>query len=100
MEILLFVLFVFLGHFNSVNKIGKINFPMETASDASLEFLDLKLQIVEGKIRVDVYAKYTNSFSNTTPCICYSKNNISNVPKGMGLRLRKTFDDDATFDKR
>ena len=47
----------------SMDKTGKINFTMEIASDKGLEFLDLKLKIVEGKIRVDVFTKPTNSFS-------------------------------------
>ena len=40
----------------------KIKFTMEIASENGLEFLDLKLKIVEGKIKVDVHAKPTNSF--------------------------------------
>ena len=36
---------------------------MEIASENGLEFLDLKLKITEGKIRVDVHAKPTNSFT-------------------------------------
>ena len=50
-----------------MDKTGKINFNMEVASDRGLEFFDLKLKIVEGKIRVDIFAKPTNSFSYTTP---------------------------------
>ena len=73
---------------------------MEVAGENGLEFLDLKLKIVEGKIKVDVYAKPTNSFSYTTPSTCYPKNNICNIPKGIALRLRRICDDDDTFDKR
>ena len=62
---------LFLSYLNSVDKTGKINFTMEIASDTSLEFLDLKFKIVEGKIRVDVIAKPTNSFSYTTPSTYY-----------------------------
>ena len=32
------------------------NFAKETASNAGLECLDLKLNIVEGKIKVDIFA--------------------------------------------
>ena len=49
-----------------MDKTGNINFTLEIASDTSLEFLDLKLKIVEGKTRVDVFAKPTNSFSYTS----------------------------------
>ena len=44
------------------------------SSENGLEFLDLKLKIAEGKIRVDVYPKSTNSFSYTSPNTCYPKN--------------------------
>ena len=65
-----------------------------------MEFLDFKLKFAEGKIRVDVYAKPTNSFSYTSPNTCYPKNNICNIPKGIALRLRRICDDDETYDKR
>ena len=89
-----------LGYLNSVDKAGKINFTKEIANGTGLKFLDLKLKIVEGKIRVDVFAKPTNSFSYTTPNTCYSKKNIWNIPKGIALKLKRICDDDVTFDKR
>ena len=57
---------LFSRNLNSMDKTGKINFTSETDSDTGLEFLDLKHKIVEGKIRVDIFAKPTNSFSYTT----------------------------------
>ena len=90
----------FLDYLNTMDKTGKIKFTMEIAGDTGLEFLDLKLKISEGKIRVDVYAKSTNSFSYTTPNTCYPKNNICNIPRGIALRLRRICDDDETFEKR
>ena len=90
----------FLEHLNSMDKTGKIKFTMEIGDENGLEFLDLKLKIEEGKIRVDVYAKPTNSFSYTSPNTCYPNNNISNIPKGIALRLRRICDDDDKFDKR
>ena len=93
-------LFSFLDFLNTMDKAGKIKFTMEIAGDTGLEFLDLKLKFNEGKTRVDVYAKSTNSFSYTTPNICYPKNNICNIPRGIALRLRRICDDDETFEKR
>ena len=78
-------LFFFLDYLNTMDKTGKLKFTMEIASDTGLEFLDLKLKINESKIRVDVYAKSTNSFSYTTPNTCYPKNNICNIPRGIAL---------------
>ena len=61
----------FLDYLNTMDKKGKIKFTMEIAGDTDLEFLDLKLKINEGKIRVDVYAKSTNSLAipQLTPAI-------------------------------
>ena len=73
----------FLDYLNTMDKTGKIRFIMEIAGDTGLEFLDLKLKINEGKIRVDVFAKFTNSFSYTTPNTCYPKNNICNILRGI-----------------
>ena len=57
----------FLDYLNGMDTTGKIKFTMEIASENGLEFLDLKSKIAESKIRVDVYAKPTNSFSYTSP---------------------------------
>ena len=91
---------LFLDYINGMDTTGKIKFTKEIASENGLQFLDLKLKIAEDKIRVDVYAKPTNSFSYTSPNTCYPKNNICNIPKGIALRLRRICDDDETFDKR
>ena len=93
-------LFSFLDYLNTMDKTGKIKFTMEIAGDTGLEFLDLKLRINDGKMRVDVYAKSTNSFSYTTPNTHYPKNNACNIPSGIALRLKRICDDDETFEKR
>ena len=93
-------LFSFLDYLDTMDKTGKIKFTMEIAGGTGLEFFDLKLKINEGKIRVDVYAKSTNSFSSTTPNTCYPKNNICNTARGTALRLRRICDDDETFENR
>ena len=53
----------FLDYLNTMDKTGRIKFAMEIAGDTGLEFFDLRLKINEGKIRLNVYAKSTNSFS-------------------------------------
>ena len=42
---------------------------MDIANDTSLEFLNLKLKIIQGKIRAVIFAKPTNSLSYTAPVI-------------------------------
>ena len=73
---------------------------MKITSDTGLELFDFKLKIVQDKIRVDVFAKLTDSFSYTTTSTCYSKKIASNITKVIALRLRRIHDDDVTFDKR
>ena len=38
----------FLDYLNTMNKTGKIKFTMDTAGGTGLEFLDLKLKIING----------------------------------------------------
>ena len=92
-------LFSFIDYLNTTDKTGKIKFTMEIAGDTGSEFLDLKLKINKSKIRVDIYAKSTNSFSYTTSNACYPKNNIFNITRGIALRLRRICDDDETFEE-
>ena len=75
---------------------------MEIACDTGLEILDFKLKIVKDKIRFDIFAKPIDSLSYTTSSSCYSKTFLSNVTKGIALRLRRINgdDDDVTLDKR
>ena len=90
----------FSDYLNTTDKTGKIKFTMQFAGGTGLEFLDLKLKINEGKIRVDAFAKSTNSFGYTTHNTCYPKNNICNIPRGTALRIRRICEDDETFEKR
>ena len=60
---------------------------MEISSDTGLEFLDLKLKIVEGKVRIDTFVKPTNTFSYTTRDTCYPKIYKCNIPKDIVLTL-------------
>ena len=88
----------FFGYLNTMDKTGKFKFTMEYAGDTGLEFFDLKLKINEDKIRVDVFAKSTYSY--TTPKTYYPKNDIFNIPRGIALRIRRICDDDETFKQR
>ena len=44
----------FLDYLSTLDKTAKIKFTMEIAGDTGIEFLNLKLKISEGKIRVDL----------------------------------------------
>ena len=50
----------FLNYLNNVDEAGKIKFTMEIADqEKGLEFLDLRIKCVEGKLFADVFAKPT-----------------------------------------
>ena len=79
---------------------AKIQFPMQVTGDDGLEFLDLELKMVNGKISVEVFSKPTNSFTYVLPSTCYPNRNIKNVPKGIALRLRRICDSYEKYDER
>ena len=67
---------------------------MQVVNENGLEFFDLKLKIVEGKINTDLYSKITYSFTYVLPSTYYPYKNIRNVPKGIALRLQRVCDND------
>ena len=91
---------LFIEYLNNIDKTGKIQFIMQATGDDGLEFLDLKLKMVNGIISVDVFSKPANSFTYILPTTCYPNRNIKNVPKDIALRLRKTCDSDEKYAER
>ena len=80
----------FLDYLNNIDETGKIKFTMQVADEVNgLEFLDLKIKCVKGKLSVDVYSKPTNSFTYVLPSTCYPMKNINKVPQGIALILRR-----------
>ena len=73
---------------------------MLAAGDDGLEFLDLKLKMVNGKISVDVSSKLTNSSTYVLSSTCYTNRNIKNATIGIVLRLRRICDSDGKYEKR
>ena len=58
----------FLDYLNNIDETGKIKFTMQVADKVNgLEFLDLKIKCLNGKLSVYVYSKTTNSFSYVMP---------------------------------
>ena len=73
---------------------------MQATGDDGLEFLDLKLKMVNGKISVDVFSKPTNTFTYVLPSTCCPNRNIKTVCKGNALRLTRICGSDEKYDKR
>ena len=78
----------FLDYLNNIDETRKIKFTMQVADEVNgLEFLDLTIKCLKGKLSVDVYSKPTNSFNYVLPSTCYPMKNINKVPQGIKLRL-------------
>ena len=67
---------------------------MQVVNENGLEFFDLKLNIIEGKINTDLYSKIINSFTYVLPSTDYPHKNIQKVPKGIALRVQRVCDND------
>ena len=85
---------------NKVDPTKKIQFTMEVSTDI-LVFLDLKLKFDKEfkHISVDAFAKDTESFTYVLPSMCFPKNNLESIPKGVALRRRRICDSDEKFEK-
>ena len=72
---------------------------MEVTTD-TLEFLDLKLKFdKESKqIPLDVFPKDIDSFTYVLSSLCFPKNNIERIRKGVALRLRRIFKSNEKFE--
>ena len=83
----------FLDYQNNVDEAVKIKFTMEVADQGKgLQFIDLRIKCVDGKLSVDVFAKPTNSFTYEKSSTCYPRKGINNVPRGIALRLQRICD--------
>ena len=91
----------FLDYLNNIDGTGKIKFTMQIADDVNgLEFLDLKIICLNGKLSVDVYSKPTNRFTYVMPSTCYPMKNINKVPQGIALRLQRICDTTEKYESR
>ena len=89
----------FLDYLNNVNEAGKIKFTVKIADqEKCLEFLNLRIKSVKGKLSVDVFSEPTNSFTYVKPTTCYPRKNINNVPRGIALILRWICDIDRKIE--
>ena len=83
----------FLDYLNNTDDTKKIKLTMQIGDDVNgLEFIDLKIKFLKGKLSVDVYFKPTNSFTYVMLSTCYSMKNINKVRQGIVLRLRRICD--------
>ena len=72
---------------------------METADqEKGLEFVDLTIKCVEGKLSADIFAKHSNSFTYFKPSTYYQRKNVNKVPNGIALRLYQICDTDEKFE--
>ena len=85
--------------FNNVDEAGKIKVTMEIADrEKGLEFVDLTIKCVEGKLSADIFVKPSNSFTYVKPSTYYQRKNIDKLLNGIALRLRRTCDTDEKLE--
>ena len=90
----------FLDYLNQIDSTGKIKLTMQVQDEDGMGFLDLKLKLENSKITVDVFAKPTKSFTYVLPTSCYHRKSISNIPRGIAIRLTRICDTDEKFHSR
>ena len=74
---------------------------MQIADEVNeLEFLDLKIKCLNGKLSVNICSKPTNSFTYVIPSTCYPMKNINKVPQGIALRLQRICDTTEKYELR
>ena len=72
---------------------------MEIADrEKGLEFVDLTIKCVEGKLSADIFVKPSNSFTYVKPSTYYQRKNIDKLLNGIALRLRRTCDTDEKLE--
>ena len=90
----------FLDYLNQIDSTGKIKLTMQVQDEDGMGFLDLKLKLENSKITVDIFAKPTKSFTYVLPTSCYHRKSISNIPRGIAIRLTRICDTDEKFHSR
>ena len=89
-----------LDYLINLDDTGKNKFTKQIAKENGLEFIDLKLKIVEGKTRIDVYSKSTNSFTYALPATCYLYQSIHNISTVIAFRLRRICGNHEKYNQR
>lgn len=64
----------------------------------SAHYLDVALQIKDGKIETDIFSK--NNHSYLPPTSCHAPSTFKGLIQGMGIRLRMIINDDEILQKR
>ena len=89
----------FLQFLNSIDT--NIQFTMEVSdSGLSLNFLDVKLTLVNNQIQTSVYSKPTDSHLYLHGLSNHSKNTKNGISIGVATRLRRLCSTDEEFDKQ
>ena len=72
---------------------------MEIADqEKGLEFVDLTIKRVKGKLSADIFVKTSNSFAYVKPSTYYQRKNSDKLPNGIALRLRRICDTDEKLE--
>ena len=71
-----------------------------THSSHKINFFDLTLHLVNGRIETDVYSKPTDSHLYLPPSSSHPYNCINSIPYSVGLRIKRNCSTDIFLDNR
>ena len=80
----------FLGYLNNIN--DTVIHHSNCRWRNGLEFLDLKIEFLNGKLHVDVYSNSANSFTYVTASKCYPMKKMKKSSQWIALGLRRICD--------
>ena len=66
----------------------------------SLDFLDLRITIVDNKLHTTVYSKPTDSHLYLQANSCHQRSSVNGIQKGVALRLRRICSTDEEFESK
>ena len=82
---------------NSID--SNLQFTMEIGG-TSLDFLDLRITIVDNKLQTTVYSKPTDSHLYLQAESCHQTSSVNGIQKGVALRLRRICSTDEEFESK
>lgn len=83
---------------NSTKMKSKIRYESNSSKE-SVDFLDVKVKLVGGKIQTSLFSKKTDAHLYLTTKSCHPTHVIKNIPKGQLIRVRRICSEEEDFDR-
>ena len=88
---------LFLNFMNSLDE--KLKFTLEVGG-LTLNFLDMNVSIIHGKLETTVYSKPTDSHLYLHATSCHKQSSVVGIQKGVALRLRRICSREEDFERK